>query len=63
MRMDTLANPYFLNLYIPTKFFFYFFFNLRVDTGHTLNPSLCIYIYSQMIGDLNIDSPHKKQVI
>ena len=25
MRVSTLANPYFLNLYILTKFFFFFF--------------------------------------
>jgi hypothetical protein len=38
MRVGTLANPYFLNLYIPTIFFF--FFNLRVGTGHTLDPPI-----------------------
>jgi hypothetical protein len=38
MRVDTLANLYFLNLYIPTKFLFFilflflFFFNFRVGT-------------------------------
>ena len=30
MRMDTLANPYFLNLYIPTNFFFFF----KFEGGH-----------------------------
>jgi hypothetical protein len=47
MRVGTLANPYFLNLYIPTdgemyNFFFFFFFLIsgwaRAHPGHTLDP-------------------------
>ena len=44
MRVGTLVNPYFLNLYIPN----FFFFNLRVGTcppwSHTGSASV-IYIY------------------
>jgi hypothetical protein len=29
MRVGTLANPYFLNLYIPTNFFFF-----KFEGGH-----------------------------
>ena len=42
MRVDTLPYLYFLNSYIPTIFFF--FFNLRVGTGHELDPSLFLRI-------------------
>jgi hypothetical protein len=39
MRVDTLANPYFLNLYIPTSSSsFFFFLNLSAHPGHTLDP-------------------------
>jgi hypothetical protein len=46
MRMGTSANPYFLNLYIPTKFFLFFYFFIlilgwaRAHPDHTLDPPL-----------------------
>jgi uncharacterized protein (DUF58 family) len=55
MRVDTLINPYFLNLYIPTNFYFYLllllllllFFFFKFEGGHTL--------------DLPVDSPRRIQ--